>query len=215
MSTPQENPNTGPDDQYPSQGSPEGRTTPEVGANRFDQQNQYGYQGTQPAGYAYPTSGVEAAPASKGPAPKEVMTAYYLILAAGVVYLVSSILSALTTDFSDVAGASLVTALTIGFSIIIAAVYVLLAVFIRKGHNWARITATVLAALNVMFSLAGLLLAPLANDLVESSGQQVTSQSSALGTILSLVVMVLGAAGVIMTYLKPSRPYFAPQKIGY
>ncbi len=232
MSTPQDNPNTGPNDQYPDQGTTPGWTTPGTsGTGAFDQSGQqaagtspydqptdgtspYGYQGTQPSGYAYPTSGVDAAATEKGPAPKEVMTAYYLILAAGILYLLSSIFSALTTEVPDMAGAALGAGLGLVFAVIGAAIYILLAVFIRRGQNWARITATVFAALNVVLSLGSLLLLPLANEAIEASGQQAT-ETSGLATVLGLVVMVLGVAGVVMTYLKPARPYFAPQKIGY
>ncbi|TYD00206.1 hypothetical protein FQ377_01720 [Arthrobacter echini] len=215
MSTPQDNPGTGRDGQLPDQGAAQDWTTPgTTGAGQFDQQGQSGHQGTQPSGYAYPTSAVDAAPADKGPVPKEVMRAYYLILAAGVVYLLSAILSALTTEVPDVAGASLGVALGLVFAVIMAAVYVLLAVFIRRGRNWARITATVLAALNVVFSLGSLLLLPTLNDFAEANGQQV-ADSSALPTILGLIVMLLGVIGVIMTYLKPARPYFVQPKLGY
>ncbi|WP_298253880.1 hypothetical protein [uncultured Arthrobacter sp.] len=221
MSTPQDNPGTGRDGQLPDQGAAQDWTAPgTTGAGRSDQQDrrtgqpEYGHQGTQPSGYAYPTSAVDPAPTDKGPVPKEVMRAYYLILAAGVVYLLSAILSALTTEVPDVAGASLGVALGLVFAVIMAAVYVLLAVFIRKGRNWARITATVLAALNVVFSLGSLLLLPMANEFAEANGQQV-ADTSALPTILGLIVMLLGVIGVIMTYLKPARPYFVQPKPGY
>ncbi|MCU1632728.1 MAG: hypothetical protein JWM61_1380 [Micrococcaceae bacterium] len=181
---------------------------------RQDVGSPYGYQAAQPSGYAYPSSGGDAGRTEKGPAPKEVMRAYYLILAAGAAYLVSSIISSLTAEIPDMAGASLGVGVGLVFAVLFAAVYVVLAVFIRKGQNWARITATVLATLNVLLVLGGLLLLPIANRAVEASGQTIPPISG-FSTALDILVMLLGVAGVVMTYLKPARPYFAPQRLGY
>ena len=211
MSTPQDNPGTGQND---------GRGWNPPGADGssqpspYSQQSPYGYQAAQPSGYAYPTSAGAAGPVEKGPAPKEVMRAYYLILAAGVLYLLSSLISALTTEVPDVAGASFGLGLTVVFAVLFAAVYVVLAIFIRKGQNWARITATVLAALNVVITLGTLLLLPLASQAAAAGGQTMP-ETPALSMALSVLVMLVGAAGVVMTYLKPARPYFAPQRLGY
>ncbi|MUK01843.1 hypothetical protein GM708_07775 [Vibrio cholerae] len=216
MSTPQDNPNGQGNNQAwnPPGGSGQGQTGQQGQPGRGPEGGPYGYQAAQPSGYAYPTPGGDVGVTDKGPAPKEVQRAYYLILAAGVVYLLSAILSTLTTEVPDVEGASIGIVIGLVFSAIIAAVYVLLAIFIRKGANWARITATVLTALNVLFTLVGLVLLPLAAEAAESSGQTVVAPSG-LSTALGVVVMLLAVAGVVMTYLKPSRPYFAPKKLGY
>lgn len=216
MSTPEDNP-TG-------QGNGQGWNPPGGGSGpgRYGQPGQYGqgndgqpgYQAAQPSGYAYPTEGGDLGQTDKGPAPKEVMRAYSLIISAGIVYLLASIISVLTADVPDVAGASVGVGIGLVVSALIAAVYVVLAIFIRKGRNWARITATVLAALNVAGFLSSLLLAPMLADVAATSGQTVPA-TSGLSTALSVVVMLLGVAGVVMTYLKPARPYFAPRKIGY
>lgn len=181
---------------------------------RRDDGGQSGYQGVQPSGYAYPGGGMLPQQADKGPAPKEVQRAYLLILAAGILYLVSAVVSALTSEVPDVAGASMGVGIGLVVSVVFTAVYVVLAVFIRKGHNWARITATVLAALNVLGLLASLVLLPLASQAAEASGQAMAAPSG-LSLALSLVVTLLGVAGVVLTYLKPARPYFAPRKLGY
>lgn len=182
-----------------------------------DQQNDggpYSYQAAQASGYAYPTSGGGVSPAMKGAAPKEVMRAYYLILAAGVAYLLSAIISTLTNEIAGGAGASLGVGIGLVFAVVAAAIYVVLAIFIRKGQNWARITATVLAALNVLSILSSLLLLDLASQAAEANGLSMP-QTSGLSIALGVIVMLLGVAGVVMTYLKPARPYFAPQKLGY
>lgn len=204
----------------PGGASQDGRQAGQQYGQQYGQQDSsgpYGYQPAQPSSYAYPTSGNIAdgsdAP-GKGPAPKEVMRAYYLILAAGVAYLVSSITSALLIDMPEMAGGSFGVGIRLVFAVVFAAVYVVLALFIRRGQNWARITATVLAALNVVSTVGSLLLLPIINQAAEASGT-VVPETPVISTALGLLVMLLGVAGVVMTYLKPARPYFAPQRLGY
>ncbi|BBE23889.1 hypothetical protein MN0502_27720 [Arthrobacter sp. MN05-02] len=223
MSTPQDNPNGQGDRQgegqpwsAPGTGGPgqggHGRPGP---YGQGDDGGQYGYQPAQSSSYAYPTSSTgESGPADKGPAPTEVQRAYQLIVAAGILYLVASIISALTTPVPDAPGSSFGVGLGIVFAALFTAVYIVLAVFIRKGHNWARITATVLAALNVLSVLSSFLLLPLLSQAAEASGQAAV-QPSGLSLALSVIVMLLGVAGVVLTYSKPARPYFAPRKLGY
>ncbi|MFC3300324.1 DUF805 domain-containing protein [Arthrobacter agilis] len=216
MSTPQDTPGHGRDDSRPDgQGwNPPG---PDGNQHPYGQRNdggQYGSPQGPTSGYAYPSSAPEVGTRDKGPAPKEVMRAYYLILAAGILSLVASLVSAFSAPSSDMAMAGVGIGITLVFAVIVSAIYVVLAVFIRKGHNWARITATVFAALSVLGVLGTLLLLPLASQAAETSGQQLPPVSG-LGTALDVVVMLLGVAGVVMTYLKPARPYFAAQKLGY
>jgi hypothetical protein len=227
MSTPQDNPGTGQGDgQGWNPPGTSGSQTPagpygqpgqqgqygQQGQGQSGQQGQYGYQAAQP--YAYPGGGALPQQADKGPAPKEVMRAYYLILAAGALYLVSSVITSLTTDTAGLPGASVGVAFGLVFAAVFTAIYVVLALFIRRGQNWARITATVLAALDVLAVASTLLLMPLASEAAASSGQTIPP-TSGLATALSVLVMLLGVAGVVMTWLKPARPYFVPQKLGY
>lgn len=193
---------------------PDGQTNRSSQYGQQDNGGQYGYQAAQPSGYAYPSPAGELGSSGKGPVPTEVQRAYYLILAAGILTLVSSIIQALTTDAAGLPGAAVGVVLGLVFAVIFAAVYVLLAVFIRKGQNWARITATVLAGLNALFVLGGLLLLPIASQAAEASGQTMP-ETPVVSMALSVVVMALGLAGVIMTYLKPARPYFAPENLRY
>ncbi|NJC23393.1 putative membrane protein [Arthrobacter pigmenti] len=147
----------------------------------------YGYQAAQPSGYAYPGS-ASMPQAQRPPMPKEVNWAFWLIIAAGVVSLISAFIP---IDSSQVPSElqSTIAGFAIGGGIVALAIYVLLAVFIRKGHNWARITATVLAAL----SLVGLF----------------------TGSILGIVSILLGVVGVVLCYLKQSNPYFKPKQPQY
>ena len=165
----------------------------------------YGYQPAQPSGYSYP--GAAQGPAqAKGPAPREVVTGFWLIIAAGVLSLINNIVTSIrlpdvltrqqinalreaNVDVQD-AGAFLIW-FSIVLSIIGLGLYVLIAWFVLKGHNWARIVGTVFAA----FSALGLLL---------SLPVYVTS---ALGW-LSILSSLAGIAGIVMLYLRPSNPYF-------
>ena len=72
------------------------------------------------------------------------------------------------------------------FAIIGAALYALVAIFVRKGKNWARILGTVFAALSI-FGLFG----------VPSIGT--------LGTLM-------GIAAIVLLYLPATAPYFRKQQ---
>ncbi|WP_051476897.1 hypothetical protein [Arthrobacter sp. Br18] len=200
--------------QYGQQGPPPqyGQNPPQYGQNP-PQYGQYGQQGPpqypgygnaagQP-GYSYPGGQGEMLGQKKGPAPQKVNTAYWLIIAAGVVNLLSAVFLSLNPlasvppdqlvdlESSGVDPASLtglISTLVIVFSLISLALYVLIAVMIRRGRNWARITGTVFAVLSI-FSIA--------------SG------------FLAAISVLLGVAGIVLCYLKPSNEYFAPHPQRY
>jgi hypothetical protein len=191
--------------QYPPAGQP-GQT----GQPGYGQQAPYGYQAAQPSGYAYP-SAASMPSTTKGPAPQRIVIASWLIIAAGVVSLISTILSslnpvaALTPDqraqfeSSGVSPESLggiFTAVGVVIGLVFAALYVLLALMIRKGKNWARITLTVLAALSLLGFLLGLV-------------------GGVPGTLLSTLGLLLVVAGAVLCFLKPDSEYFKPAQPRY
>ena len=207
MSTPPNDPAPG-QDQPPHDG--EGAHQPPAGPTPpTGQPIPYGYQNAQPSGYSYPGNMNQVSVTEKGPAPMEVERAFWLIVAAGVLSFVQSIFSATTTPVEG-PGGSAATVLALVFAAVLTGIYILLAIFIRKGHNWARITATVLAALSVLSYLFGLLSASMleGSDLLQ--GQELVTPGP-LATIVGVIVMLLGVAGVVMTFLKPARPYFQKQ----
>ncbi|GAB3534671.1 hypothetical protein GCM10027403_10990 [Arthrobacter tecti] len=170
----------------------------------------YGYQAAQPSGYAYPGS-ASMPQAQRPPMPKEVNLAFYLIIAAGVLSLISSVISSGSSGMTG-SFAAVGAGFTIAFAIIGTAIYVALAIFIRKGHNWARITATVLAAISVILMIIGWIgLAALQSnpELLEQAAQG-QSMPGAFQMILGIVVTLLGVVGVVLCYLKQSNPYFKP-----
>ncbi len=177
-------------------------------------QSPYGYQAPQPSGYAYPGSGGPF-PGAKGPAPREVMTGFWLIIAAGIVTFLSTVLTVFSTSDDPLATlppedrqmmedagvtAELMRSSFVTVGVVVAAIalliYVLLAVLIRKGKNWARIIATVFAAVSAL----GLLL-----TLVTGA-----AFSSPLN-LLNMLGSLAGIAGVVMLYRPASQPYFRTQ----
>lgn len=213
MSTPSYNPT-------PGQGEPDrdaGRDTPQQPTGQDPTGNQpqspYGYQNPQPSGSGYPGNMGQVSMAEKGPAPKEVERAFWLIIAAGVLSFISTIISPTTTQMGG-AAAGATMALTIVFAAVVTGVYILLAVFIRKGHNWARITAAVLAGLSVASYLFGLISLSVLQGSDALEGQELATPGP-LATVLGVLVLLLGIAGVVMTFLKPARPYFRKQSAQY
>ena len=135
--------------------------------------------------------------------PKLVNTAFWLIVASGVVWIISLLMALGTLDspemrnmFEEQMGASgadirfedirgvLVGSIVV-FAVISAGLYALVALNVRKGKNWARILGTVFAALS-LFSIFPL----------------------SLGTL----AVLLGIAGIVMLYLPATSPYFAKRQ---
>ena len=210
MTTPENTPDPGRDPNLPSGPTPYGspdrpgndpRPEPQYGQYAS---GPYGYQAAQPSGYAYP-GGLGQRPA-KGPAPREVVIGSWLILAAGVLSLISNIItsfelpSLLTAEEQQTLtdsgmNATNVNSFLVAFGIVVAVIgfgfYVLVALFVRRGKNWARILGTVFAA----FALIGIF---------TMLGAYFTSPLS----LISLASSLLGIAGIVMLYLQPSKPYF-------
>lgn len=186
------------------------------GQQNYGQQPQspYGYQSAQPSGYASPGAG--QAPGSKGAPPREVMTGFWLILAAGVLTLIYMIASSLSITAEDIfrsvsaedrqvfedAGMTEETlrsfAVTTGvvMSLIVLLVYVLIAFLVRRGKNWARILGTVFAALSAVVALLSLV-----TGLAFSSPLE----------LISLLASLAGIAGIVMLYRPQAQPYFQPR----
>ncbi|MHA7221364.1 hypothetical protein ACX80S_03425 [Arthrobacter sp. RHLT1-20] len=162
---------------------------------------QYGKSEYGQSPYAQYPSGQPQGPSA---APKQVNTAFWLIVASGVVWVISLLVSLGALESADMrdmfeqqmaaaGGADVtfndikpfLTGTILVFAAIGAGLYALVALNIRKGKNWARILGTVFAALSV-FSLFPLSLATLA--------------------------AVLGIAGIVMLYLPANSPYFSKRQ---
>jgi hypothetical protein len=79
----------------------------------------------------------------------------------------------------------------------------------RAGKNWARITATVFFGISTLSVLSGL--AVRASDSTMSVG----SSSTTVGTILNILMWVVGLITIILLYNKRSNTYFKPVSYGY
>lgn len=146
-----------------------------------------------------------AAPASSG-APPSVLTAVKLIwvnVALSVLstiigfILIDDIVDAATEDVAnadaDAARTAAIVGLVIGL-IIGVAIAALLATFINKGANWARIVYTVLAALGIIFGLLGI------------------ANQPALLLVVSLISLVISIAVVFLLFRPESNAYFKQPK---
>lgn len=146
-----------------------------------------------------------------GPAPATVIRATLLMFlqaALGLVGLIFSFAdadglkdsirdsdSSLTPDQVDSAYTlSLAVAVVIG--LIFAAAYVLLAIQVRKGKNWARITTLVIAGISILFGLLGL-----------------AASAPALSRVLGIVGLLINIAIVVLLVLKPSSEFFKRRQL--
>lgn len=144
-------------------------------------------------------------PAGANGVPQLVNISFWLLIASAVIFVVS-LLTGLTQlddpmfrqtfeDQMEAGGATGVTyedikgiiaGTLVVFAIIGAGLYLLVAFFVRKGKNWARILGTVFAALSI-FGLFG---------------------PPTIGTLGTL----LGIAAIVLLYLPAAAPYFRKQQ---
>src|SRR6478736_4423882 len=176
----------------PQYGSPYGQNAPQYGQSPYGQSpyGQYPSEQPQPAG----SNGI----------PQLVNISFWLLIASAVIFVVS-VLAGLTqlddpqfrqafeqqvkasgaaVTYDDIK--SVIAGTLVVFAIIGVALYLLVAFFVRKGKNWARILGTVFAALSVL----GLFGVP---------------TFGTLGT-------VLGIAAIVLLYLPAAAPYFRKQQ---
>lgn len=180
-----------------------GQQAPQYGQNppQYDQQGQpFGQPAYGQSPYAqYPSE----QPQATAGMPKLVNTAFWLIVASGVVWILSLLMALGTLDspemrnmfeqqmagsgadirYEDMRGVLVGSILV--FALISAGLYALVALNVRKGKNWARILGTVFAALSI-FSIFPL----------------------SLGTL----AVLLGIAGIVMLYLPAAAPYFSKRQ---
>ncbi len=196
--------------QYGSQGSQYGQNAsqaPGYGQSQSGQsqfgQSQFGQSpyGQSPYGQ-YPSE--QPQPAGSNGVPQLVNISFWLLIASAVIFVAGMLmgLSQLDspelrqlfeqqmrtsgTDISYDSMKSFIAGTLVVFAILGAALYLLVAFFIRKGKNWARILGTVFAALSI-FGLFGVL------------------SIATLGTVLGIVAIVL-------LYLPAAAPYFRKQQ---
>ncbi|WP_461169444.1 hypothetical protein [Arthrobacter sp. Z1-15] len=140
----------------------------------------------------------------KGPRPRIVGFAFVLILAAGVISLWGGVrasrspvtelpsnaaqLEKLGVDAGEYAAALQVV--TLASSIVVFGIYLLVAVLVREGRNWARIGGSVLAAAG----LAG---------------------AAAAGSVFQALAVLAAAGGLGLLYRGDCSRYFRPRRSQY
>jgi hypothetical protein len=175
-------------------------------------QSDYGQQ-QQPGGFANApqySGGYNEPAASAGPPPAEVIRATLIMFVQAALGLIGLIINfadsggvkdSIRDSDSSLTQAQIDSAYTVGlvFALIIglvfAALYVLLALQMRKGKNWARIVTLVIAGLSILFGLIGL-------------GASVP----ALSRVISIIGLLLNIAIFVLLMLRPAREYFAARK---
>ena len=194
--------------QYGQNAPQYGQSAPHYGQNapQYGQQpGPYSYQSAQPGQYSYPSSQPQAG--AMPTRPKEVVIAFWLIIAAAVLTAIGIITSLATMDtllagmpddpavrdalaqtggeiseqqFMDMMSGTAGVVLVIA-GLIAIGLYLMVAFGVKAGKNWARITGTVFAAL----SLVGLV-------------------PFGLNTLTAL----LGIAAIVLLFMRPSNEFF-------
>ncbi|WP_285728145.1 hypothetical protein [Psychromicrobium xiongbiense] len=211
MSNPAPEPGPGPGTPDPQSPSPAAPRVPghyeEIapGLPRYGQYAPPGYQPpTQPAATGQHSLGTpsssgmlsQAAPGSARPA--LVNRAFVLILAAGVLQLISLIaalpilndpqyrqaLQQMVAGFGPISDTELTAAiyLGMGLNVVLAGLYALVAFKVRSGRGWARMLGTI-------FAVVSLLLIVVPN-------------------VLAILQVGLGAIGIVCCWLPAARGYF-------
>lgn len=185
-------------------GGPSGGQFPP--APEYSGGQQYGSAPAYGSGYGDPYG----APAGPVNPPKEVMRAVQLMFARVALGVLSTILAFASADSikdsirendpnltaSEVDSAFAVAiGITIFFGLVFAALYVLLAIQVRKGKNWARIVTWVLAGLGVLGGLLALL-----------------GDGTGLEKGLGLIVLLVDIAIIVLLAMKPSNEFFAARR---
>ncbi|MFD1213857.1 hypothetical protein ACFQ36_17615 [Arthrobacter sp. GCM10027362] len=199
--------------QYGQQAPQYGQQAPQYGQNP----PQYGYQKPVPGQYGYPSSQPQYA-ATKPMPPREVMIAFWLILAAAVLNIVNSfVLAGMATQLvneawndpgfqaqlREAAGGQDISSITpemisgtmgaglVVGALIAAVLYLLVAFNVKAGRNWARILGTVFAVLSLFLLTLG---------------------------IPGVITFLLGVAAIVLLFLPVSSAYFkeaAARRSGY
>lgn len=158
-----------------------------------------------PAGSAPMPPPPDSGPVSRGQAPSTVVNAVRLMYVSAALSLVSMVVVFFTKDALEdslrkadpqLSDARIEQALNAGlvfavvFGIIFTVLWLVLASFVRKGANWARIVTWVLAGLSVL-------------SVVFLFGQP------PLNLVLGLVGVLVSIAIIVLLALKPSSEYFS------
>lgn len=184
-------------------------------------------QGHQPAPVGF---GAHQQEQEKMVVPRTVRSAFTAICVLGVIYLVSQIYGLVVAgQLQSMQGnaealgsqAMLITNIMGGvFALGIAALYFVVAWFVKNGANWARILAIVLSALSLVTSVFSLLMMPLLKGFLEGIAESMPASESQsieetfalalnpFSIATSVISIVLYIFVIVMLSLKPSGEYY-------
>lgn len=147
----------------------------------------------------------------QGEPPPSVQRAYLLMLVRAALSALSIVVSVVTVDdlrrqlrqagygdFTGVARTAITLAVVLGAVFVV--LYVLLALQVRKGRNWARVTTFVIAGLGVLGALT-------------SAAGHATGASQAMSVvtgIVDLAIVVFLASRTSAPWFRPPAPYGYP-----
>jgi hypothetical protein len=125
--------------------------------------------------------------------PVPVERSFRLWIAAVVVNLLGSVISLVTAP--PVSGFSSIIGLVLGVLFLVAVVF--LALRLRQGDAWARLTLTVLGGLSAVITVLGLL-----------AGAGLGVGFSALSAVVGFVQAALIVAAILFSFQEPANAYF-------
>jgi O-antigen/teichoic acid export membrane protein len=147
----------------------------------------------------------EAAPAEVGPAPTTVTRAVQLMYASamlGVIGIIAIFIdrdairqrlidsgTVKTADIDTVVTATIVFSVVIG--LVFTALWVWLALMVRKGRNWARIVTWIVAGLSVLSTIVALV-----------------NPTSTLSLVITVIGGLVSVAVIVLLALRPSNEFF-------
>ncbi len=153
-----------------------------------DYPNYPGGHGPVPSGQMpYPPQRTPDWPPTRLARPREVQTAFTLWIASIIVGLLAGTLSFVLTN--PLAASRIIGAV---FGVLFLAFEVFFVVKMRAGRNWARIVLTVLAGLDVLMTLLGILI----------------QRSVGVTQVLGVLPLVLIVAATMFMYRGTANPYF-------
>ncbi len=192
----------------PQQGQPQ-YGQPQYGQPQYGQQPypdpsapQYPQYPSAPPPYGYGYPGSEQ-PAADVPMPDTVHWASIAMIARTVLGVIATLVTfaqlntivddavrrrGLSVDRNAVRAGATVGAI---FGLVVAVLFILLALQVRQGKNWARIVAIVFAALGTVGGLIS-----------------IANRYGAVLTLLNLVNLALAIATLVLLLVKPSSDYF-------
>ncbi|HEU0214535.1 MAG TPA: hypothetical protein VFR13_10650 [Jiangellaceae bacterium] len=153
----------------------------------------------------YESPGAAAAPAAPPPSLLTAVRLMYVGAALSATFLVLGLVLAdslrdqIADEQPDLSATELDAAVAIStaFAVIIGllsvGLWIWMAVMNRKGRSWARVVATVLGGLNILFTLISI----------------AVTQNTGIGTIVNLISIVLAAAILWLLYRPESSAYYA------